>query len=77
MVAGLLSRQSGAAPGPSAPAQSASTGGLGGVLGDLLGRQKSAGATSGGMGGLASMLDLDRDGNPLDDILRMVGRVRR
>jgi hypothetical protein len=27
--------------------------------------------------GLASMLDLDGDGNPLDDILRMIGRVIR
>jgi hypothetical protein len=78
MVAGLLSRQSGAASGPSAAPQPASTGGLGGVLGDLLGRQKSAGGTSGGgIGGLASMLDFDRDGNPLDDILRMVGKARR
>jgi hypothetical protein len=27
-----------------------------------------------GAGGLASMLDLDRDGNPLDDIIGMAGR---
>ena len=81
MVAGLLARQSGAESEPSATTQPGSTGGLGGVLGDLLGRKESAGGTSGGglggLGRLASMLDLDRDGNPLDDILRMVGRVRR
>ena len=45
-------------------------GGLGGLLGGLLGGQ------SGGAGGLASMLDMDGDGNPLDDIMRMVGRGR-
>lgn len=33
-----------------------------------------AGAPAGALGGLASMLDLDRDGNPLNDILRMVQR---
>jgi hypothetical protein len=78
MVAGLLARQSGSGAEPPASTQPGSTGGLGGVLGDLLGRKESAGGTSGGgLGGLASMLDLDRDGNPLDDILRMVGKVRR
>jgi hypothetical protein len=30
-----------------------------------------------GAGGLASMLDLDRDGNPLDDIIGMAGRLIR
>lgn len=39
-------------------------GGLGGLVGGLLGG-------AGGGGGLASMLDMDRDGNPLDDVLRM------
>jgi hypothetical protein len=34
-------------------------------------------SAGGGLGGLASMLDLDGDGNPLDDILRMIGRVIR
>jgi hypothetical protein len=78
MVAGLMARQSGVGSAPSASTQPGSTGGLGGVLGDLLGRQESAGGTSGGgLGGIASMLDFDRDGNPLDDILRMVGKARR
>ena len=57
-------------------------GGLGGALGGLLGAGQPAqqatmqpGApAAGGLGGLASMLDLDRDGNPLDDILGMLGR---
>ncbi len=30
-----------------------------------------------GLGGLASMLDLDGDGNPLDDILQMLGKTMR
>jgi hypothetical protein len=29
------------------------------------------------MGGLASMLDLDGDGNPLDDIMGMLGGTKR
>jgi hypothetical protein len=44
-------------------------GGLGGVLGGMLG-----GAGGGGRGGIAGVLDMDGDGNPLDDILRMGGR---
>jgi len=52
-------------------------GGLGGLLGGLLGG-KSARASSQSPGGLglASMLDLDGDGNPLDDILGMMGKGR-
>jgi hypothetical protein len=46
-------------------------GGLGDLLGSLLGGQ------TGGAPGIASMLDLNGDGNPLDDILRMVGQARR
>lgn len=51
-------------------------GGLGDVLGGMLGGGLRGGATGGPLGGLASMLDLDGDGNPLDDILDMV-RGRR
>jgi hypothetical protein len=51
----------------------------GGGLGDLLGGLLSGGATTGraAPGGLASMLDLDGDGNPLDDILGMAGKLAR
>jgi hypothetical protein len=67
LVAGYMAKQRTAGAG----AQAASAGGgLGGLLGGLLGGQ------SGGAGGLASMLDMDGDGNPLDDIMRMVGRGR-
>jgi hypothetical protein len=64
-VAGFMAK-GGAGAAPSQPAQQ--SGGLGGVLGGLLG-----GSGGGGGSGLASMLDLDGDGNPLDDILKMVG----
>lgn len=47
-------------------------GGLGGILGGMLGGNTSAGGA--GRGGLASMLDGDGNGNPLDDILRMAGK---
>lgn len=53
-------------------------GGLGGLLGGLLGGQGAARATPSGAGsGIASMLDLNGDGNPLDDILRLAGKAMR
>ena len=67
MVTGFMARQQG---GPSTGATAA--GGVGGMLGGLLGG--GAGSGSSGLAGLASMLDMDGDGNPLDDILRMTGR---
>ena len=80
LVAGYMAKQkgAGAASTPqSAPtgAQAAPTGGgLGGMLGGLLGGgSQRAGAT----GGLASMLDMNGDGNPLDDIMRMAGKIGR
>jgi hypothetical protein len=42
---------------------------LGGVLG-------GGGASGGGLGGLGKMLDMDGDGNPLDDIIGMAGKLR-
>ena len=68
LVAGFMAKQSGATSG-------ASTGGLGGMLGGLVGGGQTAGQP--GAGGLASMLDLDRDGNPLDDIIGMAGKFLR
>jgi hypothetical protein len=53
-------------------------GGLGGLLGGLLGGQGTRGGSAGGVaGGLAGMLDMDGNGNPLDDILRMAGKAMR
>jgi hypothetical protein len=67
LVAGYMAKQRGAG---AAAAPSSGGGGLGSILGGLLGGQ-GGGAMAGGLGGLASMLDMDRDGNPLDDILNM------
>lgn len=49
------------------------SGGLGGILGSVLG---GSGASAGGLGGLGKMLDMDGDGNPLDDIIGMAGKLR-
>jgi hypothetical protein len=74
LVAGYLAKQRDA--GADVP-PSSEAGGLSGLLGSLLGGQapRAGSATPGAAPGLASMLDLDGDGNPLDDILRMVGKV--
>jgi hypothetical protein len=71
LVAGFMSRQSGA--GAVAPAAVPSGGGLGDLLGGMLGGSQMS--SQAGLGGLASMLDLDRDGNPLDDIIGMAGKL--
>jgi hypothetical protein len=76
LVTGYMAKQrSGASPAQASP----TGGGLGDLLGGMLGRQASgAGRTmSGTGGGLGSLLDLNGDGNPLDDILRMAGKVLR
>ncbi len=55
-------------------------GGLGGVLGNVLGGALGGGqqaAPAGGLGGLGSLLDMDGDGNPLDDIIGMAGKLAR
>jgi hypothetical protein len=72
LVAGFMAKQQGVgAQGQSSPQQ----GGLGGLLGGLFGGRGSApGAASPGLG---AMLDLDGDGNALDDILQMAGKALR
>ena len=73
LVAGYMAKQSGASDvSQSSPAG----GGLGGLLGGLLGGQ-AAGTPGAASPGLASMLDLNGDGNPLDDILEMAGKAFR
>lgn len=55
-------------------------GGLGGVLGNVLGGALGGGqqaAPAGSLGGLGSLLDMDGDGNPLDDIIGMAGKLAR
>ena len=82
LVAGYLAKQpdAGTEAHPTSAQPSSAGGGLGGLLGSLLGGQAagSGSATPGAATpGLASLLDLDGDGNPLDDILRMIGQVIR
>jgi hypothetical protein len=75
LVAGFMAKQGSGAPAPAAGAPAG--GGLGSLLGSLLGG--AGGATSAGSAapGWASLLDLDGNGNPLDDILRMAGKGLR
>jgi hypothetical protein len=54
-----------------------SGGGLGGMLGSVLGGGQQAAPTGGGLGGLGSLLDMDGDGNPLDDIIGMASKMAR
>lgn len=72
LVAGYLTHQSSGGQGES------SGGGLGSILGSILGGGGGAAAApSGGLGGLGSLLDFNRDGNPLDDIIGMAGKMMR
>lgn len=77
LVAGYMAKQAGGND-----QQAAGNDGLGGMLGSVLGGvmgsgqgQGAAAGGLGGLGGLASMLDFDRDGNPLDDIMGMAGKL--
>ena len=73
LVTGYMAKQSGAG---AAAQVSQEGGGLGGLLGGLLGGH-GAQPAGGGASGLASMLDLNGDGNPLDDIMQMAGKAMR
>ena len=69
LVMGYLAKGQGGAAAPS------SGGGLGDLVGAVLGgggQQQSGG----GLGSLVGMMDFNRDGNPLDDIIGMVGKMR-
>lgn len=68
MVAGYMAKQGGDNSGSGG-------GGLGGLIGGLLGGGSKA--SGGGLGSLGSLLDLDGDGNPLDDIIGMAGKLTR
>lgn len=63
-AAGFMAKQASASP----------AGGGGGLLGAVIGALTGGGQSGGGLGNVARLLDMDGDGNPLDDILRMVGR---
>ncbi len=69
-VAGYMAKQGGS----QAPGAGGGLGGLGGMLGGLMGGGGGGGAKA---GGLAGLLDSNGDGNALDDIMRMVGKMGR
>jgi hypothetical protein len=81
LVAGYMAKRGGAQGGAASTRTApGSGGGLGDVLGGVLGRGGASDGTAprgSGAGGLGSMLDLDGDGNPLDDIIGMAGRFMR
>lgn len=69
-AAGFMAKSASANAG-AAPAE----GGLGGLIGQvtsMLGGGQAGGMDS--MAGLAKMIDMDGDGNPLDDIMGMLGK---
>lgn len=83
LVTGYMAKQaSGGAASAQQDPSAGGLGGLGGGLGGLLGGLLGGGGGGAGQGapasgGLASMLDLNGDGNPLDDIMGMIGKVTR
>jgi hypothetical protein len=78
LVAGFMAKQGGNAGAQFGSSDGGLAGGLGGLLGGLLGGQGASSASQGSAtSGLASMLDLNGNGNPLDDILEMAGKAMR
>ena len=75
LVAGYLAKQRAAAE--PAPENAGPGGALGDLLGNMLGGRGGATANRPASGGLASMIDLNGDGNPLDDIMRLAGKAFR
>ena len=81
LVGGYLSSRAGGGDAQGSPAASGGGGGiLGNILGGMLGGNRAGsaggGAAAGGLGGIGAMLDFDGDGNPLDDIIGMAGKLR-
>lgn len=62
-AAGFMAKQASAAPA-----------GGGGLLGSVVSALTGGGQQGSGLGAVANLLDMDGDGNPLNDILRMVNR---
>lgn len=71
LAAGYMAKQGGGNA-----AQADSGGDLGGLLGGLLGGGGGQ-AQAPSAGGIGSLLDMNGDGNPLDDILGMAGKMMR
>lgn len=72
LVTGLMAKGDGA--GAVSAQASPTSGGLGQMLGGMLGGGQTSGNAAGGLG---AMLDLNGDGNALDDIMRMAGKFIR
>ena len=78
LVTGFMAKQAG---GAGQAQEGGGLGGLGGLIGGLGGLLGGAGAATSGagglgaLGGLGAMLDMNGDGNALDDILRMAGKA--
>ncbi len=78
LVTGYLAKQQGTNAQEQLAPSGGGIGGLGDLLGGLLGGQHASSAPQApATAGLASMLDMNGDGNVLDDILRMAGKVMR
>jgi hypothetical protein len=69
-AAGFMAKQ--AAAGPAAGGGGG--GGLGGLVGQVMGALTGGGGQSNGLATVMSLLDANKDGNPLDDIMRMMQR---
>ena len=74
IVAGYAAKQGSGAAGTGGGGLG---GALAGVLGGMLGGGQAKGAAPSQSGGIGSMLDMNGDGNALDDILRMAGKLTR
>ena len=75
LVGGYLSSRGGA----QGEGQDGASGILGSILGSMMGGGQQAAPASGGglLGGLGSLIDMNNDGNPLDDIIGMAGKLAR
>jgi hypothetical protein len=67
-AAGFMAKQASAGP-------AGGEGGLGGLVGSVMSALTGGGAQAGGLGQIASLLDMDKDGNPLDDIMGMASKL--
>jgi hypothetical protein len=71
LVGGYLSSRAGGSQ------QQGGGGILGSILGSVLGGGQQSAPAGGGLGGLGSLIDMNGDGNPLDDIIGMAGKLAR
>jgi hypothetical protein len=85
-VAGYMAQQGGGGAGGMLGgllgAATGGGGGMGGMIGNVLGGMMGGGqpaapapAPGGALGGLGSLIDMNGDGNPLDDIMGMAGKA--